>query len=156
MLQIQIPNPIKEQIVAALSKAGDREIGGVMMGEQIATNVFAISEITIQRKGGGIASFVRAVSSAVSALSQFFKRTNEDFTRFNYLGEWHSHPSFALQPSGTDVNSMFELVCEPDLGAEFAILMIVKLEDQSFAGNAWVFLPNQEFSSVELLEQNDE
>jgi proteasome lid subunit RPN8/RPN11 len=39
--------------------------------------------------------------------------TGHDFSRYNYLGEWHSHPRFGLYPSADDVsakNTVMEIV----------------------------------------------
>jgi Prokaryotic homologs of the JAB domain len=52
---------------------------------------------------------------------------HHNFKRFNYLGEWHSHPSFLPEPSATDHKSMREMIEDPKLGANFVVLMVVKL-----------------------------
>jgi hypothetical protein len=59
------------------------------------------------------------------------------------LGEWHSHPSFELEPSGKDDLSIREIVEDRDVGANFVVLLMVKL-----AGNgelltrAYTYLPD--------------
>jgi integrative and conjugative element protein (TIGR02256 family) len=60
-------------------------------------------------------------------LNRFFERTGSDYKRFNYLGEWHSHPSFLPVPSETDLETMQSIVEDPQVGANFLVLMIVKL-----------------------------
>lgn len=42
--------------------------------------------------------FVRLVEEALTALKLFWKEHNEDYTRFNYVGERHSHPQFPEYP----------------------------------------------------------
>ena len=61
-------------------------------------------------------------------LRAIFQQTGHDYTRFNYLGEWHSHPSFAPYPSRTDDLSMLQIVQDVEVGANFAVLLIAKLE----------------------------
>ena len=48
-------------------------------------------------------------------------------TRFNYLGEWHSHPSFEPLPSDTDIRTMQSLVEDPDVGVNFLVLMVCRM-----------------------------
>lgn len=112
------------------------------MGEHIAEGVFEVREVTIQRMGGTFATFLRTVQDMIHSLGNFFRTTNNDYRRFNYLGEWHSHPSFAPVPSGTDHQTMREIVDDPDVGALFVLLMVVKIdESQQFAGSVTVYQP---------------
>lgn len=56
----------------------------------------------------------------------FFRKTGSDFKRFNYLGEWHSHPSFPVRPSHEDVISMQSLV-NGERDIDFSALLIARL-----------------------------
>ena len=67
-----------------------------------------------------------AALTIMEALAGFFRRTGSDFRRFNYLGEWHSHPSFAVLPSGEDMMSMQNLV-NGERDIDFSALVIVRL-----------------------------
>jgi hypothetical protein len=51
----------------------------------------------------------------------FFER----YRRFNYLGEWHSHPSFSVQPSFEDIESMTDIVENGNSTITFAVPLIV-------------------------------
>jgi proteasome lid subunit RPN8/RPN11 len=125
-VKLLLPLEHQNLLIDSLQKAGVREIGGVLMGEHVATDTFRVKSLTIQYEGGAFASFVRFLEQIVRPLAAFFKRTNYEYRRFNYLGEWHSHPSFALVPSCTDIASMREIVDDPNVGATFAVLLIVK------------------------------
>lgn len=137
-------------MIDALSQAGSRETGGILMGEHVGEDTFRVAEITIQRRPGTFATFVRALAGVAHALTRFFRRTNYEYTRFNYLGEWHSHPSFALEPSASDRQSMLEIVEDPDVGANFAVLMIVRLQNDELEGAAFVFQPGGQISRAAL------
>lgn len=126
MLTLILPPEQHDILLAALQKAGRREIGGIMMGEHAGPNLFIIREMTIH-KSGTFASFMRRIEDAIGTLRAYFQQTGHDYTRFNYLGEWHSHPSFEPYPSRTDDLSMLQIVQDDAIGANFAVLIIVKL-----------------------------
>lgn len=126
MLTLILPPEQHELLLAALRKAGRREVGGILMGEHVGPNLFIVREMTAHRRGA-FASFVRRIEDAIGRLRAFFQQTGHDYTRFNYLGEWHSHPSFAPYPSRTDDLSMLQIVQDEAVGANFAVLLIAKL-----------------------------
>jgi hypothetical protein len=128
-MKLLIPPDISSQLVKVLRKAGKREVGGILMGEHIGPDTFRVKELTVQRKYGTFASFVRIVDEITAPLKAFFDSTKHNYTRFNYLGEWHSHHSFSLSPSGEDHDSMRELIYDSQLGARFIILLLVKLNE---------------------------
>lgn len=127
VLTLNLPPEISSALQAALKKAGRREIGGILMAEHIGINEFTVREITIHHHGI-YAYFLRRIEDTIGKLHSFFQRTEHDYSRFNYLGEWHSHPSFAPYPSRTDDNSMIEIVQDDTVGANFTVLLIVKLD----------------------------
>lgn len=126
-MNLLLPPEIVCKLENALVNAGKKEIGGILMGEHVGINTFRVKELTIQKKGGTFATFVRLVEEIVKPLRSFFQDTNHDYTTFNYLGEWHSHHSFALKPSSHDNNTMIEIVMDEQLGARFVVLLLVKL-----------------------------
>src|SRR5690348_2252345 len=123
---VLLPSAIADRLRTALTAGGKKEVGGIVMGEHVRDETFRIRDITVQLKGGTFARFVRLVEHIVGPLKSFFIATNHDYTRFNYMGEWHSHHSFALEPSQTDENTMLHLVTDPDLGARFVVLLLAR------------------------------
>jgi Prokaryotic homologs of the JAB domain len=112
----------------------------MLFGEHVAEDEFRVIEATAHAVGL-VASFVRVIADGFARLEQFFRRTRHDYTHFNYLGEWHSHPLFALHPSSTDAATMQRLVEEPATKALFVVLVIVKLEGSALRAGAWAFFP---------------
>ena len=138
----------------ALEKAGSHEIGGVLMGEHIDKEEFRIVDLTIQEQFGSIMFFVRLVEDIVKPIRGFFKRTGYNYKKFNYLGEWHSHPSFPLVPSQKDIQSMLEIVTDSDTGANFVVLLIVKLKDvQEIEATVTVFLQDGKIFKSQLIKE---
>jgi hypothetical protein len=55
----------------------------------------------------------------------------QSHSRFNYLGEWHSHPSFSTIPSDKDIQTMQSIVEDPHVGANFLVLLVCKQTTRS-------------------------
>ena len=142
MIHILLPSNIHLSFVQALRQAGTREIGGILMAEHTGFDEFTVRRITIHRRGTW-STFVRHVAEAIAGLRQFFERTQHEYTRHNYLGEWHSHPLFSAQPSVKDDTSMREIVQDPNVGATFAVLLVLKLGPSDvLVGSAHTYLPD--------------
>lgn len=141
MLRITVPPEIQWKLHMALRKAGARECGGVLMGEHVGVNHFAVRALDIQRPGA-IASFMRSVAGAVRTIRAFCLSKGNDFRRFNYLGEWHSHPLFSVQPSSRDHATMRELATDTQVGANFVVLLIFRLNGAELEGSAHTYLPD--------------
>lgn len=142
MLTLILPPEQQELLVAALRKAGRREVGGILMGRHAGPNLFVVLEITVYRRGV-FASFVRRIEDAIRSLQAFFLKTGHDYTRFNYIGEWHSHPSFEPYPSRTDDQSMLQIVQDETVGANFVVLLITKLGlEGELVATAHTYLPD--------------
>ncbi len=151
MLTVSIPPDIQQVLRNALRVAGSNECGGVLMAEHVGPDQFVVRRLTVQG-GGRFASFVRGTRSAFRALGEYFRQSGHDYTRFNYLGEWHSHPSFSVQPSRTDHNSMLEIVTNPKVGANFVVLLIFKLIGRDkLEGSAHTYLPNGTIAPTALV-----
>jgi proteasome lid subunit RPN8/RPN11 len=103
------------------------EIGGILVGESVGSETFRLMDISVQHSGGSVAHFVRDPEDHKEFLADFFARTGNDFKRFNYIGEWHSHPAFEVVPSGEDIETMFDIIGDPSVGVNFAILIIARL-----------------------------
>ena len=151
-MQVEIADHVKGKLRGALRAAGSREIGGVLMGEQIAPGHFRVVDLSIDSQTGGRAHFVRSSEAHTEALSAFFRDTGHQYDRFNYLGEWHSHPRFAVTPSTQDVASMLDLV-EGERGIEFAVLLIVRLRwRRRIYCSCTLFCRSAKPSPVDILE----
>ncbi len=143
-MRVLLPGDVAEKLESVLRSAGSREIGGVLMGEHVSEGVFRIKDLTVQRRGGTFASFVREVRAVLAPLQRFFRETGHDYTQYNYLGEWHSHPSFPAEPSHRDSESMWRIVEDPAVGANFVVLLIARLGAKgNLEGSATVYLPSR-------------
>ena len=127
MLTLVLPRDIQVKLLAALRRAGKREIGGVLMAEHVGPDRFELMDITVHKRGA-MAFFVRRIEDALGRLQAFFSSTDNQYARYNYIGEWHSHPMFAAEPSQTDDTSMHQIADDPKVGANFVVLLIVKLD----------------------------
>lgn len=140
-MKITVAADQAEKLVAALRRSGIKETGGQLFGEQLAPSNFRVTDLTVQSRPGTFARFVVDLLQAAKDAVRFFDRTEHRYTRYNYIGEWHSHPSFAVQPSGPDVGAMRGIVRDPRFAGSFAVLMIVRLDAETLTAGAWVFDP---------------
>lgn len=151
-----MPREVRRRLEGALRSAGRREIGGVLMGEHVSEGIFRVKDLTVQRRGT-LASFVREVGAALTPLRRFFRETGREYTRYNYLGEWHSHPSFPTEPSRTDSESMRDIVEDPAVGANFAVLLIARLgAGGELEASATTYLPNRRKVAAALEREEQE
>lgn len=150
MLKLTIHPDTVERLSAELWRAGRREIGGVLVGQHVDRNTFRIADLSVQRRGGDRSCFVRQPEAHKPFLDDFFSRTGEAFERFNYLGEWHSHPSFSTEPSSTDIRQMMEIVTDGPDAPPFAVLMITRLERGQVVCTPCVFSPDRRAELAQL------
>lgn len=141
MIQLTLPPKARQTIEAALRRSGHYEVGGILMAEHVGPNAFVVRDLTVHRRGT-IFNFVRQIDGALRRLRAFFQSADNDYTRFNYIGEWHSHPRFDPVPSGRDDSSMREIVQDPNVSANFVVLLIVKFTDDQLIGTVHTYLPD--------------
>ncbi|WP_193176355.1 Mov34/MPN/PAD-1 family protein [Oricola nitratireducens] len=131
-----------ERWASDLKKAGHKEVGGVLFGEQIAEGDFRIVEATRQRFFGGTATtFNRRGGAARKEILALHKKFGGNPERFNYFGEWHSHPNAPAWPSRQDETTMYNLLADQGEAVNFLVLIIVKLDrDARFHIGATTYL----------------
>ena len=126
-MKVALGPEIESRLRRALREAGQREIGGMLFAEQLAPAYFRLIDFSIDTSSGSPTHFRRDQRAHRKALNEFFEKTGRNFGRFNYLGEWHSHPLFSVTPSGDDVETMQSLVDNRTSEISFALLLIVRL-----------------------------
>jgi proteasome lid subunit RPN8/RPN11 len=124
---VTLPPDLIAKLEKALARAGTREIGGVLVGEHVAHDEFRVVDLSVQRSGGTESCFVRHPKKHRRFMRNFFRRTGAEYARFNYLGEWHSHPLYLPVPSTTDVSQMQLIVEDGPEAPLFAVLLIIRL-----------------------------
>lgn len=126
-MRVELAPEIAPRLRKALQTAGQRETGGILFAEQLQPGHFRVIEFSLDLHGGSHSDFQRDPSAHKKTMEEFFDKTGHDYRRFNYLGEWHSHPSIPVHPSPKDINSMIDLVESDQSGITFAVLLIVRL-----------------------------
>jgi [CysO sulfur-carrier protein]-S-L-cysteine hydrolase len=149
-MQLIMPRDIKRRISGHLVRARKREIGGMLMGEEIGDQTFRIVDFTVDPHSGSNNWFSRHAELHDKELQAFFEKTGGEYQRYNYLGEWHSHPSFTVNPSRQDLHSMQRLV-EDSEGVSFAVLLITRFGwFWRFQCNALLFVRSHAPTQVEV------
>ncbi len=128
-MKLRVDSKMLEAWRTALQKAGSKEIGGVLFGEHVDQDDFRIVAATQQRRMGDEVAFRRKARTARRELKRMSARHGHNHERFNYLGEWHSHPNAPAVPSERDCRTIREILSHPDTDAIFLVLLIVRLAD---------------------------
>jgi integrative and conjugative element protein (TIGR02256 family) len=126
-MRIELAPELEKRFRTALRGAGRREIGGMLMAEQLAPGKFRVVEFSLDSYSGSHTAFRRDPKMHQKTLDEFFQRTGRNFQRFNYLGEWHSHPSFSIHPSIEDIGTMTDIVENQSSEITFAVLLVMRL-----------------------------
>ena len=126
-MRIELETDIEARMRKALRSAGQSEIGGMLFAEELAFSHFRVVDFSVDFLSGSHTSFRRDSHAHEQSLNAFFDRTGREFSRFNYFGEWHSHPSFSVNISPQDIATMTELVSTEGSNISFAVLLVVRL-----------------------------
>jgi [CysO sulfur-carrier protein]-S-L-cysteine hydrolase len=149
-MRLRLPADKAKFLLDVLQRAGNKEVGGQLFGEQLAPSDFRVTELTLQKRPGTFARFIVDLVQAARDAASFFDRTAHRYTRFNYIGEWHSHPNFKVHPSGMDITSMQDLVSDHEYQGNFAVLLIVRIYQNNLMAKAWLYDNSQSEQTVNL------
>lgn len=155
-MQLLVPSDIRRTMRRQMVRARKREIGGILMGEEVSIQRFRIVDFSVDAESGTSGHFVRDADYHERELHAFFQRTGANYRRFNYLGEWHTHPSFDVQPSLQDIHSMQGLV-DSSRDVDFAVLLIARVKWLwCFQCSASLFVRQRAPTEIEVLFEHKE
>lgn len=143
MIEVVLNSRCIRKLRRELEAAGPNEIGGVLAAEQVADGKFLVLDLSVQRNGT-TSHFERDPIQHTEFIRRFRGRTGDRPEQFNYLGEWHSHPSYPATPSSEDFNQMQRLVEDEEQASTFLALLVVKLDSRGMLrGTAHAFRPGK-------------
>ncbi|MBL8471984.1 MAG: Mov34/MPN/PAD-1 family protein [Rhodocyclaceae bacterium] len=141
MIDVVLNSRCVRKLKRELRTAGTSEIGGVLAAEQVGDGRFLVLDLSVQRNGTN-SHFERDPVQHRAFIRQFHERMGRKPARFNYLGEWHSHPAYPATPSDVDFRQMQCLVEDGEQKSTFLVLLIVKLGVRGeLRGSAFGFRP---------------
>lgn len=153
-MQLVLPSDVRRTMRRHMVRARKREIGGMLMGEEIGDQCFRIIDFSVDDVSGTNAHFVRDADHHDRELLAFFQKTGADYGRYNYLGEWHTHPSFDVHPSSQDIYAMQDLV-DGSRGVDFAVLLIARISWLwRFQSSAILFVQHGLPTEIEILHES--
>lgn len=128
-LSLTVPRSQLAKLQVYLTQGGKREIGGWLIAEQIAPGEFELVGITVDLEAGTRDRFASLPEPHSEQMDRILLENSGRVGQVNYLGEWHSHPTFPPVPSEIDFASMTDMVANS--GPSFAVLVIVRLMDNA-------------------------
>lgn len=139
MIDIILSSRCVRKLKKELRLAGRNEIGGVLAGESLGNGKFLVKNLSVQGNGSP-SSFVRDAAQHRKFMRRFHLLTGNNPERFNYLGEWHSHPSFLALPSLPDISAMQAEIEDDEQTSSFLVLLVIKLcRDSGLVGSTHAF-----------------
>jgi [CysO sulfur-carrier protein]-S-L-cysteine hydrolase len=124
-LSLTVPRSQLAKLRIHLKKGGNREIGGWLVAEQTAPGKFELVGLTVDLEVGTRDRFDSLPEPHSQQMDRILLENSGRAGRVDYLGEWHSHPTFPPIPSQIDVAAMTDMV--ENNGPSFAALVIVRL-----------------------------
>lgn len=125
-MKVIIPKRIQLKLKMHLLFSSRREIGGLLYARDLGGQVFRIIDFTVDTRSGTESYFSRCADLHEKKLKNLHARYKDNYSEYNYLGEWHSHPSFSVLPSHQDITTMLDLV-DGTGDVNFAVLLITRL-----------------------------
>ena len=150
-MRLRIAQKTIDNWADALKQARNREIGGILFGEHVDDDDFRILEATTQKTMGSSTAFHRDSEEAKRELGRLFQKYGDDPERFNYLGEWHSHPNAPALPSSIDELTMQKLLNDPKSEVHFLVLLINRLNNSQIELSATSYLTSGERVSCNIV-----
>lgn len=135
---ICITNAAWNQIAEACLKSKEKETGGVLIGSYSADQSYAvISEVYMPTNSkSGRFWFNRGKSG----LKKYLKECWNSISRKYYLGEWHYHPVFEVEPSSQDLEQMKVVSNNSRYACNTPIMLIAgKSSSKNIQLKGWVF-----------------
>jgi len=153
-LEIIIPAKITSLIKKHIDKYSPLETKGALFAEHLGDNIFKIDSVYLEPKPG-TTTYVKLVVNRVYQAFQnsFHKKHQYHFSKFNYIGDWHSHPLFECIPSSFDVEEV-----QKDLknsNANFLVQLILKVNQDKLIGNAFYYSNQVSAKKIHLVIEND-
>lgn len=148
-MKIVIKKEVTSKIYETVQLAGINEIKGSCYAFHKDNDLFEIEETYISQQKGTF-SFSNLIINCKYNLfeKRYYKKHRNNFKEHNYIGDWHSHPSFKLKPSNYDIEEVnSELI---NSNANFLIQIIVKIVNNELIGKCYYYNRNSVFEECIL------
>lgn len=149
-MKIIVQKTVINRMINALKRAGLNETKGACFASKTSDDCYSIEDVFLSKeKGTTVFSNLKINYSYKCFEKRYFKKHKYDYVNHNYIGDWHSHPSFDCLPSNYDKKEAFEELYNSN--ARFLIQLIVKLIDNEITGRCFLYLKNSIAEECELV-----
>lgn len=149
-MKIIIPKKLTKKIFNQVKKCRLNETKGALFACKISDEIFEVDDVYIEKKIGSFA-FVELVNNEKYQVYQkcYHEKNGYDYVNHNYIGDWHSHPSFELYPSSFDMAEVKKDLKKSN--AKFLVQIIVKISNEKLTGNAFYYDRRVTAKQIELI-----
>ncbi len=149
-MKIVIPKKMCIKLKKELNRMGFYETRGSFFAERVNDDLFVINDIYFSRKQGTVSFIQMIIGSDYHRFQNIYHKKHKfEYKKFNFIGDWHSHPSFSCNPSRYDVKE-----AKDDLehsNANFIVQCILKLINNNLTGNAYVYYRDRKTEEIDLI-----
>ncbi|HHX70090.1 MAG TPA: hypothetical protein GX708_18830 [Gallicola sp.] len=135
-----------------MKKYSPNETKGALFAKRIDDETFEIEKVYFEPNVGSFA-FVKLYNNRTykKFCKNYFDKHVGEYHIHNYLGDWHSHPSFSCTPSSYDVKEVEEDLKKSN--AKFLVQIILKDQNNKLVGNAFYYNENISAKKIDLIIQ---
>ena len=153
-MEIIIPKKISLKLKKQISKYSPLETKGALFAEDLGNDTFRIDEVYLEPKPG-TTTFVKLFINQeyVSFQKNYHKLRKNNFSKFNFIGDWHSHPLFECFPSSYDIREVEEDIKKSN--AIFLVQLILKVIKGKLIGNAFYYTRGLSAKKITLTIQEN-
>lgn len=149
-MKIIVPKEISNKLIEVIVQHNPYEIKGSFYAEQIKENFFIIDDVYVSEISGNRFFSNLIVNARYKKFERdYYSKKNFIYTKYNYIGDWHSHPSYECIPSDYDRKEIRKEFRNSN--ANFLVQFIFKVIDEKLIGNAFLCKGNEIVKIEELV-----
>lgn len=149
-MTIEIPKPISELLKRELEVMNQNETRGSFFAERVNGALFKVNDVYFSKKRGTFSFIKMLIGDEYKKFQKnYHKKYFFEYEKYNYIGDWHSHPSFSCLPSSYDIAEAIDDFKKSN--ANFIIQIIIKIENDKLVGNAFLYDKYNIASEIELI-----
>ena len=151
-MKIIVQKEVRIKIQNKLNKSRSNESKGACFAFRMSNDCYLIEDVFISKEKGTFCFSNLKINFRYKRFEKnYFRKHNFDYLNHNYIGDWHSHPSFECKPSNYDKKEAFEELKKSN--ANFLIQLILKMDKGQLVGRCFLYQEHIKVKECDLVIQ---